>query len=129
MNEERMMFLDHVQLAMPRGEEEQAVSFFVGVIGMTQIEKPEPLRSRGGCWFTSGPTHLHLGIESDFNPQQKAHPAFCIVGLNALAERLVVAGHEVIWDDTLTDRKRFYTSDPFGNRIEFMQSGDGFSQR
>jgi len=123
------MLLDHVQLAMPPGGEPQAVSFFVDLLGMTAVEKPEPLRSRGGCWFCCGATQVHIGVETGFLPQRKAHPAFCVTDLDALAISLAEAGAEVIWDNALTDRKRFYTADPFGNRIEFIQSGDGFSQR
>ena len=123
------MLLDHVQLAMPPGGEPQATRFFVDLLGMTEVEKPQALRSRGGCWFCSGSTQLHIGVEAEFSPQRKAHPAFCVTDLDSLAEQLVAAGSEVIWDTALPDRKRFYTADPFGNRIEFILCGDGFSQR
>lgn len=123
------MLLDHVQLAMPPGGEPQATRFFVDLLGMTEVEKPQALRSRGGCWFCSGSTQLHIGVEAEFSPQRKAHPAFCVTDLDSLAEQLVAAGSEVIWDTALPDRKRFYTADPFGNRIEFILFGDGFSQR
>lgn len=121
--------LDHIQLAMPQGEEEKARSFFCGILGMTEDEKPELLASRGGCWFRSGAVVVHLGVEQDFNPQKKAHPAFCVSDLDGLADVLKKNGFAVAWDEALPDRKRFYTSDPFGNRIEFIQSGDGFGER
>ncbi len=123
------MKLDHIQLAMPPGEEAKAREYFTGVLGMEEEEKPEPLASRGGCWFRSGSVILHLGVERDFSPQRKAHPAFSISDLNALEKKLKEKNYEVIWDDDLPGRKRFYSTDPFGNRIEFMQEGDGFSEK
>jgi catechol 2,3-dioxygenase-like lactoylglutathione lyase family enzyme len=121
--------LDHVQIAMPRGREPEARRFFADLLGMTEEEKPEPLRSRGGCWFRSGSCIVHLGVDSDFVPQRKAHPAFVRSDLDALAALLSEAGHAVTWDDAADGRVRFYTADPFGNRLEFIRDGDGFTQR
>ncbi len=122
------MKLDHIQLAMPPGEEDRARAFFIDLVGMLEETKPYPLSERGGVWFRSGEVILHLGVEAGFIAQKKAHPAFLIADLNALAETLATVGYEVKWDEALPDRKRFYSSDPFGNRIEFMADGDGFSQ-
>jgi len=110
---------------MPVGGEEKARAFFGRIIGMREEAKPGPLASRGGCWFRLGGVILHLGVEKDFSPQRKAHPAFCAADLNLLGKRLEEAAFPVEWDDSLPDRKRFYTSDPFGNRID----GDGFGQK
>lgn len=121
--------LDHVQLAMPPGEESKARAFFSDILGMSEDVKPEPLASRGGCWFRAGGAILHLGVEGEFAPQRKAHPAFCVQDLDALAKRLADAGLQVVWDDALPDRRRFYTADPFGNRLEFIREGDGFGQK
>lgn len=96
---------------------------------MEEMEKPGPLRGRGGCWFRAGLVHLHIGVEEEFHPQRKAHPAFLIEELDALAIRLEEAGQPVKWDEVLPGRRRFYTADPFGNRIELMQAGDGFSEK
>ncbi len=123
------MRLDHIQLAMPAGEEDQARAFFSDLLGMTEEEKPYPLSERGGVWFRSGDVILHIGVEQTFAPQKKAHPAFLIEDLDALASRLKSAGFDILWDDSLPDRKRFYSQDPFGNRIEFMLDGHGFGQR
>lgn len=121
--------LDHVQLAMPTGEEARARAFFVGVLGMTEETKPSPLDARGGCWFRAGAAILHLGVESPFSPQKKAHPAFIVDDLAALGETLTAAGHSIMWDDALPNRRRFYAADPFGNRLEFIRHGDGFGQK
>lgn len=123
------MILDHIQLAMPPRREEEARSFFAGVLGMTEEPKPPPLDQRGGCWFRAEGVILHVGVEADFQPQRKAHPAFVIPDLDELAGRLKAAGLPVTWDHALSDRRRFYTADPFGNRIEFIQAGDGFHER
>ncbi len=121
--------LDHVQLAMPSGQEYKAREFYRDILGMTEEEKPEPLASRGGCWFRAESVILHLGVEKNFLPQKKAHPAFCVTDLAGLADLLEKNGFVVIWDDAIPDRRRFYSTDPFGSRIEFIESGDGFSQR
>ncbi|MCH2156261.1 MAG: hypothetical protein MK080_09685 [Opitutales bacterium] len=123
------MKLDHLQLAMPAGEEEKARRFFAGVFGMSEQQKPEPLASRGGCWFRKGSVILHIGVDTPFVPQQKAHPAFIVEDLDSIERALKERGHRVVWDDSLPNRKRFYTEDPFGNRIEILQEGDGFSQK
>lgn len=124
-----MRCIDHIQLAMPRGGEPAARAFFADLLGMTEIDKPGPLASRGGCWFRLGNVHLHCGVEDPFTPQKKAHPAFLVEGLDTLAHTLEHARCTVLWDDSLPDRRRFYTADPFGNRIEFIATGSGFSER
>ena len=124
----RIAGLDHVQLAMPRGEEERARAFYAGLLGLSEVTKPEPLASRGGCWFQANHTVVHLGVEEDFAPARKAHPAFLVHDLEAARRELAAAGAPVVSDDTLPGVRRFYTSDPFGNRIELIQGGDGFSE-
>lgn len=123
------MRLDHIQLAMPVGGEAKARAFFSRLLGMAEEAKPEPLATRGGCWFRLGTSIVHLGVEKEFSPQRKAHPAFCVEALDDLAARLVDGGYPVTWDSALPSRRRFYTADPFGNRIEFMRDGDGFGQK
>ena len=120
--------LDHLQLAMPKGEEAQARAFYGTLLGLTEVAKPEPLAARGGCWFVGQGIQIHLGVEADFAPARKAHPAFLVADLEALREKLREAGVSITEDTTLPDVRRFYAADPFGNRIEFIQDGDGFSQ-
>jgi catechol 2,3-dioxygenase-like lactoylglutathione lyase family enzyme len=108
--------LDHVQVAAPPGCEAEARAFYGGLLGLTEVEKPEPLRGRGGVWFEQ----LHVGVEEDFAPARKAHPALQVDDLDALAERLAAAGAQVQWDEALPDVRRFYTADPWGNRIELL---------
>lgn len=112
--------LDHVQLAMPPRREEEARAYYAGILGMREVEKPESLRSRGGLWLRAGAIEVHLGVEQDFRPARKAHPAFRIGSLDALAARLDHAGYAPRWDDMIAGRKRFFADDPFGNRIEFI---------
>jgi hypothetical protein len=116
--------LDHVQLAMPVGAEHEsaAEAFYAGLLGLPRVPKPEPLASRGGCWFVSGPIQVHLGVEDPFAPARKAHPAFLVDDLDGLAARLTDAGHDVRWSDELPGTRRFHTDDPFGNRIELIQA-------
>lgn len=121
--------LDHIQLAMPPNKEDEARKFFINILKMKEEMKPPPLDSRGGCWFRTGTTIIHLGVEKPFVPQKKAHPAFITHDLDQLAIQLHAQGYEVIWDDALPNRNRFYTSDPFGNRLEFIRNGDGFTQK
>jgi catechol 2,3-dioxygenase-like lactoylglutathione lyase family enzyme len=108
--------VDHVQVAAPAGCEEAARAFYGGLLGLAEVPKPEPLAARGGVWFQVGPQQLHVGVEADFAPARKAHPAFAVGDLDALAARL----GDVRWDDELPGVRRFYAHDPFGNRLEFL---------
>jgi catechol 2,3-dioxygenase-like lactoylglutathione lyase family enzyme len=114
--------LDHVQIAAPPGCEVAARRFFGELVGLAEVEKPEPLRARGGAWFALGDRQLHVGVEADFGPARKAHVALRLgpAELDELAERLAAAGAPVSWDDSLPGERRFYSEDPWGNRIEFL---------
>lgn len=117
----RVYALDHVQLAMPRGAEEQARAFYTGVLGLQEVPKPPNLAKRGGVWFSGGTLSLHLGVEDDFRPAKKAHPALLVEGLAELAARCEAAGHPANRDEPLEGYERVYVADPFGNRIELME--------
>ena len=121
--------LDHVQLAMPAGGEAKARHFYGQLLGLAEVEKPEPLKARGGCWFENQSVQIHLGVQSDFVPAKKAHPAFLVSDLDKFCQRLTAAGVEVNLDNTVPGRKRGHLFDPFGNRLEVIQDGDGFNQR
>ncbi len=118
--------LDHLQLAMPAGEEAQARMFYGALLGLTELEKPPELASRGGVWFALGHQALHLGVDTPFKPARKAHPAFSVPGLSALKERLEAAHVSTVEDTALPHVRRFYAADPFGNRLEFVQQGSRF---
>ena len=122
MSEFSFLAIDHVQLAMPAGEESTARHFYADVLGMREIPKPAPLAARGGSWFASGSVQLHLGVEQDFRPARKAHPAIRVGGYAALLARLKSAGVEVIDADDLPNVQRAHIFDPFGNRIELIAS-------
>ncbi|HUB05247.1 MAG TPA: VOC family protein [Solirubrobacteraceae bacterium] len=114
--------LDHVQVAAPAGSEDDARRFYGELLGMAELAKPETLRARGGAWFACGTHQLHVGIADPFAPATKAHPAILIgaADLDRLAERLAAAGCAVRWDDTIPGTRRFFTADPWGNRIELV---------
>ena len=115
--------LDHVQVAAPPGCEPEARRFYGQLLGLPELDKPEPLRGRGGAWFALGPEHqLHVGVQEPFTPAVKAHPALRVAEdrLDALATRLSAAGVEVVWDEALPGARRFYTTDPWGNRLELL---------
>jgi catechol 2,3-dioxygenase-like lactoylglutathione lyase family enzyme len=115
----RIVALDHVQVAAPPGCEEDARRFYGKLLGLDEIAKPEERRARGGVWFAINDTQqLHVGVEEDFEPARKAHPAFSVApgDLEPLAARLVEAGVDLHWDEA-----RFHTSDPWGNRLEVLE--------
>ncbi|WAA11872.1 VOC family protein [Fervidibacillus halotolerans] len=113
--------IDHVQLAGPKGCEDQARKFFVDILNFEEEEKPETLKSRGGVWFKKGDIHIHIGIEDPFTPAKKAHPAFEVKNIEKLKSHLIENEIKIIVDDKLPGASRFYTSDPFGNRLEFLE--------
>lgn len=113
--------IDHVQLAAPPGCETQARYFFGQLLQLKEIEKPEPLRSRGGCWFQVGSRQLHIGVEDEFHPAAKAHPAFAVTDPHALFTSLEGAGVRCEWDESVPGVRRFYAQDPWGNRLEFTE--------
>ena len=112
--------LHHVQLALPPGREADAIAFYEGLLGIPRVAKPPHLELRGGCWFESATTRIHLGVEEDFSPARKAHPALLTDDLAALRRRLEDAGVEVVDDQPLPGFDRFYVYDPFGNRLELL---------
>jgi catechol-2,3-dioxygenase len=114
--------LDHVQVAGPVGCESDARMFYGELLGLSELEKPEALRARGGAWFACGAHQLHVGVAKDFSPAKKAHPALRVhlADLDLIAEQLTTAGCDVQWDDTIPGSRRFYTADPWGNRIELI---------
>lgn len=118
--------LDHVQLAMPAGQEDAARRFYADILGLAEVDKPAPLRARGGCWFSGPGVALHLGVEADFAPARKAHPALRVADLAAAQAHLAAAGVAITPDATLPHVRRFYVADPFGNRIEILQEGDRY---
>ena len=113
--------LDHVQLAMPPGHEEQAREFYSRLLGLPEVPKPPELAKRGGAWFEDHGVKIHLGADPDFRPARKAHPGILVRDLPALCERLRGAGHVVKDDDDLPGYLRVYVDDPFGNRLELME--------
>ncbi|HST64004.1 MAG TPA: glyoxalase, partial [Mycobacteriales bacterium] len=107
--------LHHVQLAVPAGSEPALREFYGGVLGMTEVTKPAALAGRGGAWFRSGSVELHLGVDPEFRPARKAHPALLVDDLGAVAAQL-----DVRWDDLLPGYRRCYVEDPCGNRLELL---------
>jgi len=113
--------IDHVQLAAPEGCEPEARNFFGGLLGLEEIEKPESLRGRGGCWFKVGSRQLHIGVEELFRPALKAHVAFAAEDVGAVFNALQNAGVPCAWDESIPGVHRFHATDPWGNRLEFTE--------
>ncbi len=117
----RIYAFDHVQLAMPAGEEARACDFYAGLLGLAEIAKPAELASRGGAWFSNGAVTLHLGVEQDFRPARKAHPALLVEDITTFVARLEAAGYPITRDVPISGYDRVHVHDPFGNRIELME--------
>ena len=114
--------LDHVQIAAPKDCEAAARKFFGRLLSLEEIEKPVGLRSRGGCWFKLGSRQLHIGVEEEFHPARKAHLAFAVRKIDLLFVILSSAGVGCVWDGGIVGVRRFHANDPWGNRLEFIES-------
>jgi catechol 2,3-dioxygenase-like lactoylglutathione lyase family enzyme len=117
----RVRRLDHILLAMPAGREAEARKFYQGILGIPEAVKPPELAARGGCWFEAGELKVHLGVEKNFAPARKAHPAFIVDDLAGLTAVLTNAGYAIAHDKPLQGYNRIFVDDPFGNRIELME--------
>ncbi len=113
--------LHHVQLAIPVGGEDVARAFYGGVLEMSEVDKPDALKARGGCWFRGGGWEVHLGVETGFVPARRAHPGVLVQGLDQLAATLSAAGRDVEWDPHFPGHRRVYAHDDHGNRLEFLE--------
>ncbi|MDF1624340.1 MAG: glyoxalase [Pseudohongiella nitratireducens] len=120
-----VLAIDHVQLVMPQGEEDKARIFYEGILGIPETPKPAKLAKRGGVWFENKYVKIHLGVEDNFLPARKAHPALVVSGLEHLITKLEKEGYVVSEDHNIPGVIRAFSYDPFGNRIEFIQSSNG----
>ena len=113
--------IEHVQIAAPEGCESVAREFYGSLLGLVEVDKPPILYARGGCWFQCGSQQVHIGVEKQFIAAKKAHIAFVVVRLDELREALTKKGIPVVGDDNIPGTRRFYTEDPWGNRLEFIE--------
>ncbi len=116
-----MIALHHVQVCCPAGGEDAVREFYVEALGLTEVAKPPALAARGGCWFRGNGYELHVGVEEPFRAAAKAHQAFVVEDIAAVADQLRRLGFEVAWDDDFPGYRRFYTADGSGNRVEILQ--------
>ncbi|MEO9469965.1 VOC family protein [Parasphingorhabdus sp.] len=112
--------LHHVQLAMPKGGEDKARGFYRDILGLPEREKPLDMQQNGGCWFEYCGVRVHLGVEQDFRPAQKAHPAFSVRGFGQLRRQCETAGFATRQSNNIDGQARFFVDDPFGNRVEII---------
>lgn len=116
--------IDHVQLAAPSGCEDEARRFYGELLGWVEVPKPAELKKRGGVWFQCGINQVHIGVQENFVPAAKAHPAFHVHQIEELRDHLISSNNKLLEDDAREDEgiTRFYMNDPFGNRLEFLES-------
>jgi catechol 2,3-dioxygenase-like lactoylglutathione lyase family enzyme len=114
--------LDHVQIAAPDGCESTAREFYGALLGLAELERPTALQNQGGLWFACGALQVHIGVDPDFRPARKAHVAFRVEDLDSLQARFRVAGCEIVEDSLLPGVRRFFSYDPWGNRLEFVET-------
>jgi catechol 2,3-dioxygenase-like lactoylglutathione lyase family enzyme len=121
----RVLRLEHVQIAMPRGREAEARAFYAGVLDLPEVAKPAELAARGGCWFEDGAIKIHLGVERDFRPARKAHVALVVEDLNAVLAAVRALGCQAQDPEQAGAFLQAYVFDPFGNRIELLEEPSG----
>ncbi|MGA9278566.1 glyoxalase [Ilumatobacter sp.] len=117
----RWVAIDHVQVAIPIGGEDEARRFYAGLLGLSEVPKPAVMAARGGAWFESGVVRVHVGAEDAFVPARKAHPGLT---MNGLAEFIGSSGLDATWNTEIPDIVRCHVFDPFGNRIELIDAGN-----
>jgi catechol 2,3-dioxygenase-like lactoylglutathione lyase family enzyme len=117
-----ILSLDHVQLAIPAGGEERARSFYTRILGFTEVAKPASMAGRSSIWFAAGPVNLHVGVEEDFHPAKRAHPALVVDSLDRIVAACEHAGLPTRPDTSFNNFRRVHVFDPFGNRLELMES-------
>ena len=117
--------IDHIQLAMPAGQEDAARRFYAGMLEIPEVPKPPDLARRGGVWFENGRVKIHLGIDPDFRPARKAHPALLVQELGEVVRKFREAGIDVTEAEPLPGHDHVYVADPFGNRIELIAPKSG----
>jgi catechol 2,3-dioxygenase-like lactoylglutathione lyase family enzyme len=116
-----VLSVDHVQIVIPVASEDRARAFYSGILGFTEIAKPMQMADCRSIWFVAGAVNLHLGIESDFHPAKRAHPAFVVDGLDAILSACARAGLTTKPDTFFNGFRRVHVFDPFGNRLELME--------
>lgn len=110
--------VDHVQIAVPRAKEAEALQFYRAVLGLEEIPKPAELRARGGAWFQVGATQLHIGVDEHESPKSKRHVCFLVPDLKRAREAVVAHGIPIEEESVAEGLSRFFIRDPAGNRIE-----------
>jgi catechol 2,3-dioxygenase-like lactoylglutathione lyase family enzyme len=118
----KILGIDHVQVAVPRGSEAEARAFYGDLLGLEELPRPTTLPDRYGCWFRAGTQELHIGFDEPFHPARKAHPSFVVDDLAALVARLRALGTEATPDASIPGVERAFVYDPFGNRLELRQA-------
>lgn len=112
--------LDHIQICIPKGQEDKARNFYSGIIGLTEIPKPKQLIPNGGLWYQVADIQLHIGTEDELN-KSKRHPAFEVANLEEARTHLIQHGVIVKEEIQISGQNRFSFFDPFKNRIELLQ--------
>lgn len=113
--------LDHVQLCVPKGQEEKARNFYCGILGLVEIEKPASLVPNGGFWLQAGDVQIHIGTEPMGTEQSKRHPAFEVVNVGEARAHLLKHGVKLKEEIPFPGVERFSFFDPFGNRVELLE--------
>lgn len=117
-----LISIHHIQICAPAGRESAARAFYGDLLGLREIDKPPELKKRGGVWFElCDGRQIHIGVEDEFIPARRAHPALVVAGLDALRDKVERAGYATTADEYFIGYNRFYVNDPFGNRIEFVE--------
>jgi catechol 2,3-dioxygenase-like lactoylglutathione lyase family enzyme len=115
--------LHHAQITIPRGAEAQGRQFYCDLLGLPEIAKPQSLQGRGGFWLQVGVQQVHVGTEDGVvREASKAHLAYLVDDIQAWQTLFLARGIAILDGVPIPGYARFEIRDPFGNRIEFIQS-------
>src|SRR5437016_1517088 len=112
--------VNHAQVNVPTDALARAREFYVGFLGMTEIERPKVFISHG-IWLNAGSFEIHIGVEDNVERKTRAHVAYDVRDIVGWRKKVIDAGYKIVEQPKIPNYERFHFCDPFGNNIELIE--------